>query len=186
MTWKDHIFSSRLEPIKNLFRSTIDIFILYFFKDFIYLDRGERSERERERHISVREKHWSVASHVPPTEDLAHNPGMCPVQELNRWPFALWDHAQPNEPQQSGLASLGKIFLADKARVSLAVRYQNIHLVDRSTAYIKGNSGHSFLFVSCLDNQGLKRAYCVVRTCKLSLFPSTYSPTFSYILKLGY
>ena len=26
----------------------------------------------------------SVASHIPPTEDLAHNPGMYPDQESNQ------------------------------------------------------------------------------------------------------
>ena len=44
-----------------------------FLKDFIYLflERGE-GRREGEKHQHV------VASHVPLTEDLAGNPGMCP------------------------------------------------------------------------------------------------------------
>ena len=47
-----------------------------FFKDFIYLssERGEGKEREGGKHQRV------VASCTPPTEDLAHNPGMCPDQ----------------------------------------------------------------------------------------------------------
>ena len=36
---------------------------------------------EGERHQCV------VASHVAPTGDLAHNPGMCPDRESNRQPF---------------------------------------------------------------------------------------------------
>ena len=48
-------------------------FIL-FFKDFNYwfLERGREGEREGEKHQCV------VASRAPPTEDLVHNPGMCP------------------------------------------------------------------------------------------------------------
>ena len=59
---------------------------MVFLKDFIYLffrerrregerEGGERrreGEREREKHQCV------VAPHVPPTGDLAHNPGMFP------------------------------------------------------------------------------------------------------------
>ena len=52
-----------------------------FLKDFIYLflERGGREgEREGEKHQCV------VASHVPPTGDLACNPGMCPDWESNQ------------------------------------------------------------------------------------------------------
>ena len=47
-----------------------------FLKDFIYLFL----EREGEKYQCV------VASHVAPTGDLSHNPGMCPDWELNQWP----------------------------------------------------------------------------------------------------
>ena len=30
-----------------------------------------------------------AASHVPLTENMAHNPGMCPDWESNQWPFDL-------------------------------------------------------------------------------------------------
>ena len=45
-----------------------------FFLRFIYLflERGREGEREGKKHQCV------VASHVPPTGDLARNPGMCP------------------------------------------------------------------------------------------------------------
>ena len=52
---------------------------LNFFKYFIYLF-SER-EREGEKHQCV------VASHAPPTGDLACNPGMCPEWEANQRPF---------------------------------------------------------------------------------------------------
>ena len=52
----------------------------YFFKDFIYLflERG----KEGEKHPCV------VASHAPPPEDLACNPGMCPGLGIE--PATLW------------------------------------------------------------------------------------------------
>ena len=39
---------------------------------FIFREREKEGEKEGEKHQCV------VASHVPPTGDLAHNPGMCP------------------------------------------------------------------------------------------------------------
>ena len=46
---------------------------LFFFKDFIYLflEKGERKEKERERNINV----WTP---LVCTGNLALNPGMCP------------------------------------------------------------------------------------------------------------
>ena len=52
----------------------------YFFKRFLKFIFGERG-REGEKHQCV------VASRAPPTGDLAHNPGTCPVWEWNRRPF---------------------------------------------------------------------------------------------------
>ena len=52
------------------------VLILGFFKK-IFLDKVMEGEREGEKHPSV------VASHTPPTEDLAHNPGICPDWESN-------------------------------------------------------------------------------------------------------
>ena len=43
-----------------------------------------------------------VASHVPPTGDLAHNPGMCPDWELNQQPFCSQARTQPTESYQPG------------------------------------------------------------------------------------
>ena len=49
----------------------IFIFILRFYL-FIFRDKGREGEREGKKHQCV------VAPCVPPTEDLAHNLGMCP------------------------------------------------------------------------------------------------------------
>ena len=54
------------------------VFLFIFFKDLFILDRGREGEREGEKHQCV------VASHVPPTGDLAQNPGMCPDWESNQ------------------------------------------------------------------------------------------------------
>ena len=65
-----------------------------FLKDFIYvfLERGEGTEKERQKHQCV------VASCTPPTGDLAHNPGVCPDWESNQWPFSLQASTQSTEP----------------------------------------------------------------------------------------
>ena len=59
-------------PCYFFLRRFIYLFLIYF------LERGREGEREGEKHQCV------VASHEPPTGDLARNPGMCPDQELNR------------------------------------------------------------------------------------------------------
>ena len=75
-------------------------FFLYFLKRFylfIYFrERGE-GEREGEKHQCV------VASHVPCTGDLAHNPGMGPDWESNQRSFGPQAVTQYPEPQQPGL-----------------------------------------------------------------------------------
>ena len=48
---------------------------------FIYYSTGREGEREGEKHQCV------VVSCVPPTGDLARNPGMCPDWESNQQPF---------------------------------------------------------------------------------------------------
>ena len=44
-----------------------------------------------------------VASEVPPTGDLVHNPSMCPDWESNWQPFRSQPGAQSTEPHQPGL-----------------------------------------------------------------------------------
>ena len=53
----------------------------FFFKD-LFLEKGRVGEREGEKHQCV------VASHVPPTGDLAHNLGVYP--RLGMEPATLW------------------------------------------------------------------------------------------------
>ena len=67
-------------------------------KDFIYLflERREGREKEGEKHQCV------AASWVPPTGDLAWNPGMCPDWELNQRPFGSQANAQSTELHQPG------------------------------------------------------------------------------------
>ena len=67
---------------------------------FTFRERGR--EGERKRNINVWEIHWSVASHIPPTGDLACNPGLCPDWESNQRPFGLQASAQSTEPHQPG------------------------------------------------------------------------------------
>ena len=59
------------------------LLLLFVFKIFIYLflERGMEGEWEEEKYQCV------VASHVAPTRDLAHNPGICPDNESNLRPF---------------------------------------------------------------------------------------------------
>ena len=70
----------------------IGIFSSVFFKIlFIFRKRGRERERkgEGEKHQCV------VASHAPPTGDLAHNTGMCPDWESNWRPFGLQSALNP-------------------------------------------------------------------------------------------
>ena len=69
---------------------------------YLFLERLEGWEKERERNNNLQEKHGSVASHMPPTGDLAHNPGMCPDRKSNQGPFGLQDSVRSTESHQSG------------------------------------------------------------------------------------
>ena len=61
---------------------------------YLLLERGREGEREGEKHQCV------VASHAPPTGDLALNPGMCPSWESNQQPFDSQTGTQSTEPHQ--------------------------------------------------------------------------------------
>ena len=78
-----------MAPITSWIKKQFPLFFLFFkliyfseflnfFKDFIYFLREGKGGRKEEKHQCV------VASHLPPTGDLAHNPGTCPDWELNR------------------------------------------------------------------------------------------------------
>ena len=85
--WKDNEFSSgNIEGLKK-----------YIFYLLIFRKKGREGEREGEKHQCV------VASHSPPSGDLACNPGMCPDWELNGRPFGSQTGTQSTEPHQPGL-----------------------------------------------------------------------------------
>ena len=73
------------------------VLVSLFFLRFIFRQRRREGEREGEKHQCV------VASHTPPTGDLARNPGMCPDWESNRRPFGSQAGAQSAEPHHPGL-----------------------------------------------------------------------------------
>ena len=74
------------------------IYLFIYFKYFyLFFFRGGREgEREEGKHLCV------FASHVAPTVDLAHNPGMCPDWESNRQLLGLQASAHSTEPHQPG------------------------------------------------------------------------------------
>ena len=76
-----------------------------FFRDFTYLflEGWEGREKKREASMCERYINWSPLTSSQPVEILAHNPGICPNQESNQWPFALQASAQSTEPHQPGL-----------------------------------------------------------------------------------
>ena len=75
-----------------------DSLISFFSKDFMYLflERGREGEREGEK------PRCGVASPIPSTGDLAHNPGMCPDWDSNQRPFDLQAGTHSTEPHQPG------------------------------------------------------------------------------------
>ena len=96
-----------LNPLSHTSQGFASVFkygSLFFIKRFyLYLERGEGREKERERNISVREKHLLVASHMHPlTADWTCNPDTCPDLVVNQWRFTVWNDAQPTESHHSG------------------------------------------------------------------------------------
>ena len=77
----------------------LDLSLSFFKKDFIYLflERGEGSENERERNINV------CLPLAHPLLGTWCNPGVCPDWESNWRPFGLQAGTQSAEPHQPGL-----------------------------------------------------------------------------------
>ena len=65
---------------------------------YLFLDRGEVKEKEGERNIDVQGMHRWIASCMPPTGNLAGNPGMFPAWEPKYWPFGFQASTQSAEP----------------------------------------------------------------------------------------
>ena len=88
-------------PVSYL-KITLLLYFLIFVKDFylfIYFYTEGKGEREGGKH------HCVVASCMPPTGDLACNPGMCPDWEWNEWPFGSPASTQSTETYQPDLFS---------------------------------------------------------------------------------
>ena len=87
-TWET-IISQKSEHTQHLQK-----FVCPFFKKrFLFIFREGKGGRET-----------SIDQLPPgtcPNWGLNRNKGTCPDQELNQWPFALWNDAQPNEPYWS-------------------------------------------------------------------------------------
>ena len=71
-------------------------FCLKIFYLFIFRERGRDGEREGEKHQCV------IASCVPTTGHLSHNPGMCPDWESDQRPIGSQGGTQSTEPHQPG------------------------------------------------------------------------------------
>ena len=91
----------------NIIHHFLSWIILYIYLNtlFIFRERGKEGGREGG-------KHWFVVAFcMPPTGDLAGNPGMCPDWELNQWPFGSQAGTPSIEPHQLGLYSFFKKIL---------------------------------------------------------------------------
>ena len=84
---------------------------------FIFRERGRGGERVGEKHQCV------VASHMPPTGDLACNSGMCPDRESNQRPFGSQAHAQSTELHQPGL---DLVFIGIRLLPGVTVKRHNL------------------------------------------------------------
>ena len=90
---------------KLSFEVLIGSFYLFlFFRRFnlFFFFRKRKGGRKRERNIDVQRIHWSVASHSPPTGELAGNPSMRPDWESNQRPFGSQAGTLSTEPHSQG------------------------------------------------------------------------------------
>ena len=65
---------------------------------YLFLERGEGREKERERNIIV----WVDSCAPPPTRDLGNNPAIYSDWELNQQLFVSQAGTQSTEPYQPG------------------------------------------------------------------------------------
>ena len=97
------------------FLTELPLFKKIFFKDFIYFYREGKGRRKRGKYQCV------IISCVPPTGDLACNPGICPDWESNQQPFGSQAGAQSTEPHQPGTEFVLTVALYFSVEVSVAV-----------------------------------------------------------------
>ena len=102
--WNAHnTFASRLQVrpvcIWRGWRFKLLPWSYLFFREW---ERGKGEKRGKETSMWESNIDWLPLIHTLIGEQ-SYNPGMWPDWELNQWPFALQDNAQPTEPHQSGL-----------------------------------------------------------------------------------
>ena len=104
--------------------------IFYLFT-YLFLDRGEGREKEREKNIHV----WLPLAH-PTLGNLACNPRMCPNWELNQQPFGPQASAQYTETYQPGRMCVRFKFLVREGNLKCL---RNIEALQKNSfiAYIK-------------------------------------------------
>ena len=98
-TWPSYcnnVISSTVVYLLNFLKNACSL--SFFLRFYLFPERGERRETERERNINV----WLPLT-CPTPGNLACNPGMCPDWELNQQPFSLQANTQSTELHQSGL-----------------------------------------------------------------------------------
>ena len=72
-SWSEYVFYTNVSHGNRILTGQTDVCVSFLFLRFylsLFRERGREGEREGEKHQCV------VASHVPPTGDLACNPGM--------------------------------------------------------------------------------------------------------------
>ena len=100
-----------------------------------------------------------VACRMPPTGDLAHNPGMCPDWDSNQWPFGSQAHTQSTKLHQPGGNSIFYIFLSFFYSIpGLAASLLNfsaalhpplhLHFLQKHLAHIYQTRWYLFMWVS--------------------------------------
>ena len=98
--------------------------IIFFFKVFIFRERGREGEREGEEHHC--EKHWPVASGTRLDRGPNLQPRHVPWPVIKPPALALWDDTRPSEPLRSGLSgsfSIGEFY--DMWTISQCSYYKN-------------------------------------------------------------
>ena len=84
------------KPIPNIFLVCKVSIFKRFFKIYLFLGRGERREKERERNINV----WLPFTH--PYWRPSPQPSTCPDWESNQRPFGSQAGSQSAEPPSQG------------------------------------------------------------------------------------
>ena len=95
---KCHFFREDFLPPKTCLQGQfLSVYYFLRFYLFIFRQRGREGERKGEKH------HCVVASHAPPTGDLACNPVMCTDWGSNQQPFGSKAGTQSTKLNQPGL-----------------------------------------------------------------------------------